>query len=184
MSNWISGNRYLTEAEMKNNADCVFVYGRKKGWSKNAMSAMCGNMQAESGINPGIWEGLTPFSGGYGLVQWTPYTKYSNWAGVPWENQGDRELDRIVYEAENGLQWSRNTEVGLDPPITLAQFLVSTLPVATLSNYWLWFYEHPADPGTATQNTRAAYSAAWYDYFPDIDNIPAWLLFKFKKGRC
>lgn len=184
MSSWIAGNRYLTVAETTNNADMVYNYAIRKGWSKNAISAMCGNMQAESGINPGIWEGLTEYSGGYGLTQWTPYTKYSEWAGTGWENNGNKQMDRIAYEAANNLQWYYNSEVGMSPPITFPQFLVSTLPVATLSNYWLWFYEHPADPGTSTQGTRAAYSAAWYKHFPDTPtpgDVPSWLLFKFKR---
>lgn len=179
MSSWIGKNAYLTTAEMQNNAACVIAYADKKGWSRNATYAMLGNMQAESGINPAIWENLTPFSGGYGLVQWTPYTKYSSWAGVPWEGQGDRELDRIAYESENNIQWFRNAELSIDPPITFSEFLKSTLDVKTLSNYWLWFYEHPADPYAATQQTRQSYSLAWQDFFKL--KIPAWLLFKFKR---
>lgn len=42
---------------------------------------MLGNMQQESGINPGIWEVLPNANFGYGLVQWTPaIDKFFSWA--------------------------------------------------------------------------------------------------------
>lgn len=179
MSDWISGNRYLNTAEMQNNARIFRGRGFAIGWSNNAIFAMLGNIQAESGINPGIWENLTPYTGGYGLTQWTPYTKYSEWWGDGWENNGDAEMQRISFEAVNGLQWFRNAELGIDPPITLSEFLVSDLPVDTLTRYWLWFYEHPTDPGQATQNARIANARAWEKFF----KIPAWLLFKFGGGK-
>ena len=71
---WISGNRYLSLSEMQNNVDIIHYFFRSAGWTDNAIAAMLGNMQSESTINPGIWEGLDPYAGGYGLVQWTPYT--------------------------------------------------------------------------------------------------------------
>ena len=51
-----------------------------KGWSKEAISGMMGNIQKESTVNPGIWQNLTVGTGGYGLVQWTPATNWTNWA--------------------------------------------------------------------------------------------------------
>lgn len=35
------------------------------------VAAICGNFTWESTVNPGVWEGLTPDSPGYGLGQWT-----------------------------------------------------------------------------------------------------------------
>ena len=78
---WITGNRFLSLAEMQINAELFQGWALAAGWSVHAICAMLGNIQSESTINPGIWESLSPYSGGYGLVQWTPYTKYSNWAG-------------------------------------------------------------------------------------------------------
>lgn len=184
---WISGNFYLNQTQMENNALLIAQIGYSKGWTKNAISAMLGNMQAESSINPGIWEGLNPFNGGYGLVQWTPYTKYSTWAtgeGYTWQDNGPAELERIAYEAVNGLQWFYNSEIGMSPPITLSDFLVSNLPINDLSNYWLWFYEHPADPYAGTQAYRQSLTNNWYNFIPDPSTtIPVWLLFKFNDWR-
>lgn len=183
---WTSGNRYLTQAEMQGNAQMVARYAKTDGWTKIACAAVLGNMQAESGINPGIWENLTPYAGGYGLAQWTPYTKYSDWAtgeGYTWQDNGDAELARISYEAANNLQWFRNAEIGMDPPCTFEMFLRDGLyDLQTSTNLWLWFYEHPADPGPTTQDLRYSYAQQWYDFITWTD-IPVWLLFKFKKRR-
>lgn len=99
-------NSYLTLAEMKVNAQYILDYLRDKGWTKNAICGMLGNMQTESTINPRIWQSLNAnnTSGGFGLVQWTPATKYINWANA--QNlevaNMDSELKRILYELENG----------------------------------------------------------------------------------
>ncbi len=201
---WVSSNSYLSYADMQNNALIIADICYSWGWSKNAISAMLGNMQAESSINPGIWESLIPYGGGYGLVQWTPYTKYSDWAteqGYSWEGNGDAEMARILYESQNNIQWFYNAEIGIAPPITFTEFTTSTADINTLSNYWLWFYEHPADPYWATQQLRQSYTQYWYDYIPDEPGpgpgpgpgpdppgpgpgiFPYWLLFKFDDWR-
>lgn len=167
---WISKNAYLSTSEMQNNAILVWQYFGSRGWSLNAVCAMLGNMQTESTINPGIWESLVVQGGGYGLVQWTPYTKYSEWAGTDWQNNGDKQCERIMYERDNGLQWFRNPSVSVpDPPITFAEFSVSTFPVDILANYFLWYYEHPADPD---QPNRAEQALAWYEFLVGIDPNP------------
>ena len=53
------------------------------GWTENAISAVLGNFQVESYLNPGQWEiGYNySMSHGMGLGQWTPATKVSNYIG-------------------------------------------------------------------------------------------------------
>lgn len=176
---WIGGNRYLSHSEMENNAKIIWTYLSSQGWTLEAVAAMLGNMQSESTINPNIWEGLVvDYEGGYGLTQWTPATKYIDWAGSEWEN-GDKELDRIIYEADNGLQWFSNAEAPIvDPPITFKEFSTSTENVETLADYFLWFYEHPAEP---IQPNRAAQALEWYEYLGGIPvptkstKMPIWM---------
>ena len=81
---WTIGNFYLTTEQMQGNAREVLSFFEQKGWSLNAIAGICGNMQSESNINPGIWQSLQEgnYSGGFGLVQWTPATNYTNWAGA------------------------------------------------------------------------------------------------------
>lgn len=176
---WISGNRYLSQTETDNNAVLILDYFRMQGWTMQAICAMLGNMQAESGCNPGIWESLQPYQGGYGLTQWTPYIKYSGWYGTGWEDNGPGECSRIIYEStippgDPDSQWFRNNELGIDPPITFEQFTTSTLPLNDLTNYWLWFYEHPDDPGPITQAVRQVYANRFWNMF--YSSVPVWLI--------
>lgn len=167
MAAWVSGNRYLSRSEMENNATLFYGIFNQYGATLNAISAMLGNMQSESGINPGIWESLNPYAGGYGLVQWTPYTKYSEWAGSGWQDNGPKECQRIIYEAENGLQWFENPSAPIvNPPMSFAQFLKSTESVDTLANYFLWFYEHPA---VTIQPQRATQAREWYQFLSGVE---------------
>lgn len=66
---WISSSGALTQSEMENNADYVISYFRDLAYNDRTISAILGNMQAESTINPGRWE---DGGSGYGLIQWTP----------------------------------------------------------------------------------------------------------------
>ena len=160
---WIASNKYLGLADMQNNAKIIKDYFTDKGYTLNAISAMLGNMQTESTINPGIWESLiVDYERGYGLTQWTPATKYINWAGNNWTDP-NRELERIEYEVNNNLQWFSNDNAPVvDPPITFAEFTKSVLSCETLANYFLWYYEHPAN---IDQPDRALQARYWYDYF-------------------
>ena len=177
---WIGGNRYLSHEEMENNATIIWEYLSAEGWTIEAVSAMLGNMQTESTINPNIWENLTvDYERGYGLTQWTPATKYIDWAGADWEN-GNRELDRLIYEAENGVQWFRNPSAPIvEPPITFKEFSTSTDDVTTLANYFLWYYEHPAE---TIQPIRAEQALEWFDFLGGIritkKKMPIWMYSK------
>ena len=194
---WISGNRYLSQSEMENNAQIIYYYFISRGWTINAIAAMCGNMQVESTINPGLWEGLSPYNGGYGLVQWTPYIKYSNWAGNDWDSDHDLQLDRIQYELLNGLQWDSargDNESGSNTFYqTFQDFTQSTLTPSILANQWCYKYEYPA---TRPQPIRGTYADQWYQFFSGLPptppgpsptavkrDFPIWLLNKkFIKG--
>ena len=176
---WITGNRYLSMSEMQNNADIMYAFFTEKGWTVNAISAMFGNMQTESTLNPGIWENLDPFVGGYGLVQWTPYTHYSDWAGDGWQDNGHKEMERIIYELENHLQWISTSLY----PMTFREFSQSDKPPAYLAQAFLYNYERPAVMPQPARSKQAEY---WYEYLaghPPVKEIPIWLLFKLKERR-
>lgn len=155
-----TGNRYLTQPEMEANAIYIWGYLKARGWSKNAVAGMLGNMQTESTINPGIWEGLNEGVGpGYGLVQWTPFTKYTEWCASRGlvASSMDAALQRIEYELENGLQYYPTDNY----PLTFAEFKVSTQTPEYLAQAFLLNYERPADSNQPNRSTQAR---AWYDY--------------------
>ena len=190
MSDWITGNRYLSQSEMEHNALILADFFRNQGWTDNAIAGMLGNMQTESSINPGIWQSLKPYSGGYGLVQWTPYTNYSDWAGEGWEDNGDKECERIIYELENGLQYYQTAKY----PISFREFSTSTFSPEYLAQAFLFNYERPANKNQPQRSTQAR---AWYEFIggteppdpppdppvPPGGYVPAWLLYEFKRRR-
>ncbi|MBO5870535.1 MAG: hypothetical protein J6Q89_07295 [Clostridia bacterium] len=77
---WIEpGDRNLNSSEMDNNAlECYnFFSSLSPAWTVESISALCGNMQRESTINP---QRVNPNSGAYGLTQWIGNkTKMQNW---------------------------------------------------------------------------------------------------------
>ena len=94
---------------MEGNAYEVFSFLSDRGWTTNAIAGILGNMQSESNINPGVWQNLDSgnYSLGFGLVQWTPATNYTNWASANGYNITDPEdssagLMRLLYPLDSG----------------------------------------------------------------------------------
>lgn len=172
----ISANRYLSLSEMQKNAKYIAWYLQKQGWTLNAIAGMLGNMESESTINPGIWESLTTDPGayyaehgrypGFGLVQWTPYTKLTDWARQRGLNMNamDTQLERIIWEqeTENG-QFS---DYATQYDMTFTEFKNSNLSPYHLALIFLACYERPADPIQPQRGTQAEY---WYTYLSGID---------------
>lgn len=180
-SNWITKNQPLTDAEMQNNAYVFASYMLGHGWTLESICGMLGNIQSESRINPGAWQGyVDPFptpadNVGYGLTQWTPYTKYTDWAGTDYAS-GNKQCDRIIYERDNKIQFYPTTAY----PMSFAEFSQSTRDSGYLAQVFLYNYERPAVPDP---RTRAAQARAWYNYLNKYPapiqptyNIPIWLL--------
>lgn len=165
MTAWITTlDTWLTEADSLSNAQLVADHFIKTGWTKNAISALCGNMRHESSINPNIWEfGYNhSLDRGYGLVQWTPASKYIDWAtaqGLDY-SLGDSQLDRIDYEQQNGIQWIPITSY----PLTFNEFTKSTDTVDNLTQSFTWNYERPdATAGQQSMSGRIAFAQKCFD---------------------
>lgn len=159
MAEWIKGNRYLSMDEMKNNASIIYSYLSNRGWTKNAIAALLGNMQSESHINPAIWEKLNVGHGGYGLVQWTPHTNYTNWAdqnGYAWDD-GYAQLKWIDEVTVSFGQWIKTPDYG----ISFDEFKKSNAPVGTLTSAFLKCFER-ADIEVEMQ--RQAQALLWDEY--------------------
>lgn len=171
------GNTYdtsspLNQSQMELNAVYIYNSLSSNGWSLNAICGMLGNMQTESSINPGRWQsdrvGGDPTGHGYGLVQWTPYTKYTEWAtnnGYSDPSTMDCNLARINYEVENNLQWIPTYQY----PMTFEAFKTSNEDPYTLAMIFLANYERPADP---YQPARGQQANAWYEYLSGVVPTP------------
>lgn len=168
----ITSNQYLEIDDMKINATYIAQYLLSKGWTLEAVAGILGNMQTESTINPGLWEGRDSgnTSGGFGLVQWTPATKLINWAN---SNQLDymdidTQLKRILWEVENngGDQWYATSAY----PESFEEFTQSTESPEYLASAFLKNYERA---GVEKEEQRQSQARYWYTYLSNIDpDIP------------
>lgn len=208
---FISKNAFLTEEEMTINARYIYRYLTSRGWTGQAVCGMLGNMETESTINPGIWQNLDEgnTSLGYGLVQWTPSTKYTSWCAERDLNPSamGSALARIEWELANGEQYYPTDAY----PLTFAEFKVSTQSPTYLAMAFLLNYERPADQ---TQPARGTQAEKWYSILkgsegssggseggsegdsegetggsgtpstrPKISKLPLWLLISATRGR-
>ena len=185
---WIKGNRYLSTGEMQNNAQIIFNTLLTKGWTENAIAGVLGNMQKESTINPGIWQNLNPNpSLGWGLVQWTPSTNFTDWAAANGyaNDSGDAQLiwiDTVTTSVGQWIPTAQYTE-------TFGEFKVSTQTPEYLADCFLKNFERPAE---IDQPDRQRYARYWFDWWdgspvpppnpnPEPDwkpSMPIWLALK------
>lgn len=158
----------LTLSQMDTNALYIYNAMVRDGWTLESICGVLGNMQVESSLNPGRWEsdvvGGDPTAHGYGLVQWTPYTNYTDWAvnnGYSDPSVMDGNIARINYELANNLQWIPTIAY----PLSFEAFKNSTASPDILAMAFLANYERPADPD---QPIRGEYALNWYNYLKGI----------------
>lgn len=179
-------SRPLTQSEMETNAAYIYNYLGSRGWTANAIAGMLGNFEAESTINPGRYQGDEPSGSGWGLAQWTPHSKYTNWCdenGLVWYEM-DSALLRIIYEFENGVQYD-NTPADSNYGIKSQAFIKSTDSPSWLAGCFLMNYEKPAsvlyDPDSETYEehlekkekalaARGKNADEWYEF---LTGLPA-----------
>lgn len=151
-------NGYITEAQMEHNATIIYDYFTGMGWTVESVCGMLGNMESESGINPGVYQNrLNPpnLDLGFGLVQWTPATKFLDWSGG--SEDGYKQLERIVYEFENEIQFAPTVKY----PMTFEEFVESKLSPYNLALIFQVNYERNGKED-AVRGRRAE---KWYTYF-------------------
>lgn len=160
---WIAGYRVmLSEEQSLQNAQMVANHFAGS-WTPEAISALCGNMRHESSLNPDMYEFGYAWEDnrGYGLVQWTPRTKYEDWAnaqGLPFR-EGDSQLARIDYEQANGIQWIQTSAY----PLSFNDFTKSTQDIGYLTEAFTWNYERPnAQAGRDSMTARKAFAQRVY----------------------
>lgn len=163
----INSTRPLTEEEALNNCKVFWSYFKEKGWSLNAVSGILGNAWYESTVNPNRWQGDDPWhqppdQWGFGLVQWTPYTKIISWleerVGLNDVSKfGQAECDRIQWEMENNQQWIATSAY----PESFREYSTTTKDPYTCAIEFLANYERPYDPNQPERGTKAQ---ELYDY--------------------
>ncbi|TYC48803.1 hypothetical protein ESZ50_07960 [Weissella muntiaci] len=144
----------------EDNAKIIFDYlVGTDGWSKEAAAGILGNMQSESGIVPDIWESgqIGNMNVGYGLVQWTPASKYITWAQNQGLNYKDiySQLKRIQWEVNNNQQW-------INANMSFKQFTQRAVSPEDSAFLFIRYYERPLNPNQPARQTQARY---WYEKF-------------------
>lgn len=173
---------YLTTEEQQDNI--IEFYNRLiiNAWTVESISAMLGNIQSESSFNPGAWENgdVGNMDVGFGLVQWTPASKFINWAegdGYTYTD-GNAQCDRIDFEVFEGLQWIPTSEYDL----SFGDFKYSTDPPDYLAMAFLYNYERPAD---LNQPQRGEQALVIYEFLtgikpPSYKNKSKWIYYMRK----
>lgn len=150
---------WLTDTKALINAQQVvdFLYAEGKDWSKEAIAALIGNMRHESSLNPNMYEFGYDWSSdrGFGLVQWTPRSKYWDWGVSKGYTEaqlrsGEAQLARIDYEVENNIQYianghQRRYRNGEKYNFSFADFRSNKLKLSVnqLTEAFMWNYEGP-----------------------------------------
>lgn len=170
------------------------IYKRLLADIKNALgvSALMGNLQAESGLYPDRVQGDVPYSdysktytanvdsgaisetdfvnngpggGGYGLAQWTFYSRkqnlYSFWKAGGYASIGGADLgcDFLLFELKNSYRDVYNA-------------LTEATDILTASNKVLLDFERPADQSENVQQLRVEMGTAIYNTFSGLSVEP------------
>lgn len=197
---WTNQLGALTQAQKQDNVDIIYAHFHALGWNDMPIAAMLGNMEVESQLNPAQWENGQPIYGsgnvGFGLSQWTPWTKYRDWVNnnlsTNWETDYNAQLSRLDWEADPAHQGNVIPEgqwipVSAYSNYTFQQFAHDT----THTLRWLVeCYERSYERGTPMFDQRTAFAQTWYDYIQSgptpptpptptpRTKIPVWMMCK------
>lgn len=187
-------------------APYIWDYFMRKIGNEYGVAALMGNLEAESGLYPYVVQGDIPISdysvqytenvdngviteeefvnngpggGGYGLAQWTFYTRkqelYDLCQSGGYSSIGSIELgcDFLWYELQTIFYG-------------VLAVLKNTPDIRTASDKVLHDFENPANQSTAVEKKRASMGEAWYNIFtgtsggggttPKKNNMPLLLL--------
>lgn len=164
-------------ATVLENATEIYNQMTSAGWTHNAACAALGNLAHESGMNPGQWQGgyFENFSGGFGLAQWTPATRISNYCGSRAESDmSDGAMQMRYLLNNNPTQWSTyyinssgySSYYKITVPYygSFAAFQNGTASVADMTAAYMVCWERPAAQYAAL-STRQQYAAYYDEYF-------------------
>lgn len=162
--------------------NALMIWRNFRGWTLESVSAMIGNSQAESGLNPWRYERDNPNTdpdsniSGFGLWQWTPRNKLIRWANSydPPLNykDGDVQCRRIKYEMREGIQWYKTTQY----PMSFEEFSQSQLDPGTLAYAFMYNYERPKNK---EQPWRKDYARQWFNFLGGVrprTKMPLWFM--------
>ena len=172
-------------SEQEDNAREIWnILVHDNSWTENSASAVLGNLQAESYINPGQWELYQNYDTqlGMGLGQWTPATKVSDFIGGgidPTTSQGREEMadgnKQMELLISTPSQYSTNylnpdgsstyyDETGLPYISNMTDFSQSNESIEDLTKLWAICWERPRNTYYASSiSDRIQNANYWYN---------------------
>lgn len=182
-------NPALEVTQDTSNAKKIWDYLLAKIGNPYGVAGLMGNLEAESLLHADIVQGDLPYSsyskeytakvdngtiseydfvhngpggGGYGLAQWTYYTRkqglYNLYKSGGYSSIGSLALalDYLWYELQNSFSG-------------VLSVLKNATSVREASNKVLFDFENPANQGTSMQNKRTSMGQAWYNKYIDSE---------------
>lgn len=201
VKDYTSGSSWgYSEGSQESTDNCLMIWSilGGLGWTENAVSALCGNIQHESLMNPWLWQSgiklaSTDYTGihtqnghAYGLCQWDPAAKYidngSSFTGYGPHysdivgNTNDGTAQMLYLNADGASNWV----IRGGHNMSFTQFKASNDTVAYLAEVWLYNYEYP---GNIQQQIPLRVSSAQHYYNiihgtppTPSGNLPKWLI--------
>lgn len=158
----IGVGEYLTAEQRETNATEFYNYFNNVGVTLEAICGMLGNIQRESGLNPGIKQTASVTSG-WGLIQWTPSTVLTNWCkkyGYNWYD-GSAQCARILAEGTGDKEASGYWLPTSDYSYSWGEF-ITLHDVEECTKAYLYERERA---GVEALEQRLQYASEWYEYF-------------------
>lgn len=174
------GYRYLTTDQINSNGLLLAKKLYRLKWTEQAIAGLLGNVELESGMNPGTCENtadhprpfnelldntemvsyVDTYTGGIGFTQWTPGAKkyvrdFCNTFDpeLVWYD-GDSQVKRLQYEAETNVQMPN-----------MDYYIKSTQDPADMAEWFLYAYEKPTpEQAEASVGARRRAASRWYSY--------------------
>lgn len=183
-SYWPLGN-YDSE-KVVDNAREIYDKFMAYGWTPEAACGALGNLAAESGINPGQWQG--GFGGyykknqGFGLGQWTPWNKVSDYCGsTAQDKMADGDM-QIRYLCDTPEQWStvylsksgHSNYYNMDAPYypSFGAYSGGTSSVADMTKAYAICWERPsASALSASISSRIEYAEYYFSLFGGSSDV-------------
>ena len=175
-----------TPNQNANNEQIIWDFFKNKGLNDYAVAGIMGNLYAESGLKSnnlenyyecqldmtdeqytkavdyGTYDNFVNDKAGYGLAQWTYYTRKQNLLTfAKAQGKSIADLDMQLAFLWNELQ---------DYPLLINK-LQNAKSVAEASNAVLFGFERPADQSEAVQHKRASFGQSFFEDFAAATNI-------------
>ena len=170
---------------MSINEKLIWQYLKSQGFTDEGTAGLMGNLYAESGLNPtnlqntyekklglsdsayttavdnGSYKNFIKDSAGYGLAQWTFWTRKQNLLNFAKEK--NKSIGDLNMQLEFLMKELNTNYKGI------VQVLKTTNSIQEASNAILLHYEKPADQSVAVQNKRASFGQNYYNKYAKIN---------------